>query len=321
MRAAPVNRCRAPGTEHEGDSMSEKLRRTGLYELHLSEGGRMVPFAGWEMPVQFAAGVLNEHLHTRTQAGLFDVGHMGQVQVFPKDGNLQSAALALETLIPADVMGLAEGRQRYGLFTNRNGGIMDDLMFANRGDHFLLVVNAACAEQDIAHLRGLQGVRVRPVADRGLIALQGPAAGAALARLIPGTAAMRFMDLRDFDWQGAGLWISRSGYTGEDGFEISVPAASLRGFAEALLEQPEVLPVGLGARDSLRLEAGLPLYGHDMDAGVTPSEAALGWSIPKVRRNGGCRAGGFPGAARVLAELQDGPARIRRGLRDRKSVV
>lgn len=295
--------------------MSEKLRRTGLYDLHVTEGARMVPFAGWEMPVQFAAGVLSEHLHTRSQAGLFDVGHMGQVQVFPGEGGMEAAALALESLIPADVLGLPQGRQRYGLLTNAQGGIMDDLMFANRGDHFLLVVNAGCAEQDIAHLGGLKGVRVQPVTDRGLLALQGPAAAEVLSRLVPGVDEMRFMDLRGFDWQGADLWISRSGYTGEDGFEISIPGTSLRAFADALLEEPEVMPVGLGARDSLRLEAGLPLYGHDMDAEVSPSEAALGWSIPRVRRNGGDRAGGFPGAERILAELENGVARTRRGLR------
>ncbi len=295
--------------------MSDSNRRTGLYDLHIQEGGRMVPFAGWDMPVQFAAGVLTEHLHTRAQAGMFDVSHMGQVLVIPEDGSIETAAKALETLIPADVLGLAQGRQRYGLFTNERGGILDDLMFANRGDHFLLVVNAACADQDIAHLGGLSGVHIRPVTDRGLIALQGPAAETVLARLVPGVAGMRFMDLRDFDWQDAVLWISRAGYTGEDGFEISIPDTHLRAFAEALLDNPEVLPVGLGARDSLRLEAGLPLYGHDMDPDVSPAEAGLGWSIPKIRRQGGARAGGFPGADAVLAELADGPRRIRRGLR------
>ena len=286
--------------------MSQQLRRTGLHDLHQSLGGRMVPFAGWDMPVQFSAGVMAEHLHCRQQAGLFDVSHMGQIEIRAASGDLRDAGRALEALIPADVLGLAEGRQRYGIFTNDSGGIMDDLMFANRGDHFLLIVNAACVEQDMAHLQGL---------DRGLLALQGPQAEAVLARLVPGATALRFMDLRDFDWQGADLWISRSGYTGEDGFEISLPADHLRDFAQALLDQPEVLPIGLGARDSLRLEAGLPLYGNDMGPDVTPAEAGLGWSIPKLRRSGGARAGGFPGAARILAELADGPARIRRGLR------
>ena len=295
--------------------MAEELRRTGLYDLHVARGARMVPFAGWEMPVQYPMGVLGEHLHTRAHAGLFDVSHMGQVLVVPKDGRIETAALALESLIPADVLSLAEGRQRYGLFTNDRGGILDDLMFANRGDHYLLVVNAGCAEQDVAHLKTLDGVEVIPVADRGLLALQGPEAAAVLARLVPDAAGMRFMDSRIIPWDGAELWISRSGYTGEDGFEISVPNARLAEFAEALLAEPEVAPIGLGARDSLRLEAGMPLYGHDMDATVTPAEAALGWSIPKLRREGGARAGGFPGAGAVLAQLAAGPAAIRRGLR------
>lgn len=295
--------------------MAEELRRTGLHDLHVAKGARMVPFAGWEMPVQYPMGVMGEHLHTRSHAGLFDVSHMGQVLVFPKDGKLETAALALESLIPANVLGLAEGRQRYGLFTKDRGGILDDLMFANRGDHYLLVVNAACAEQDIAHLRTLGDVEIRPVADRGLLALQGPEAAAVLARLVPDAGEMRFMDSRSFDWNGSELWISRSGYTGEDGFEISVPNDRLIAFAEDLLTHPEVAPIGLGARDSLRLEAGMPLYGHDMDQAVTPAEAALGWSIQKIRRNGGERAGGFPGAERILTEMVDGPKVVRRGLR------
>nr|WP_111300080.1 glycine cleavage system aminomethyltransferase GcvT [Paracoccus saliphilus] len=290
-------------------------RRTGLYDLHQQLGARMVPFAGWQMPVQYPMGVMAEHLHTRAEAGLFDVGHMGQVLVWPEDGRIETAALALESLIPADVLGLTEGRQRYGLFTDDAGGILDDLMFAHRGDHYLLVVNAARAEHDIDHLHTLSGIRVEPVADRGLLALQGPKAEAALARLVPSAAQMRFMDSRIIDWQGAALWISRSGYTGEDGFEISVPEAQLEAFARVLLDQPGVAPIGLGARDSLRLEAGLPLYGHDMDEGVTPAEAGLGWAIPNARRIGGVRAGGFPGADRVLPELDDGPSILRRGLR------
>ena len=295
--------------------MTDDLRRTPLYDLHVLLGARMVPFAGWEMPVQYPMGVMAEHLHTRARAGLFDVSHMGQVLVAPRDGRMETAALALESLIPADVLGLAQGRQRYGLFTNEGGGIGDDLMFANRGDDFLLVVNAACAEQDIAHLQTLEGVAVTPVTDRGLLALQGPLAAEVLARLVPTAADMRFMDSQIHVWNGAELWLSRSGYTGEDGFEISVPQDRLRDLAQALLEQPEVAPIGLGARDSLRLEAGMPLYGHDMDENVTPAQAALGWSIPKLRRTGGARAGGFPGADVILAELAEGPAVVRRGLR------
>lgn len=293
----------------------QNLRRTPLHDLHRDLGGRMVPFAGWEMPVQYPAGVMAEHRHTRARAGLFDVSHMGQVLVTPRDGRMETAALALESLIPADLLGLAPGRQRYGLFTNEAGGILDDLMAANRGDHFLLVVNAACAAQDIAHLQALDGVDVTPAADRGLVALQGPEAAAVLARLVPDVAGMRFMDSRTLPWDGADLWISRSGYTGEDGFEISVPGTRLRDLAQALLDRPEVAPIGLGARDSLRLEAGMPLYGQDMDAGVTPAAAGLGWSIPKVRRRDGTRAGGFPGAGPILAELDRGPAAVRRGLR------
>lgn len=294
--------------------MADKTRRTGLYDLHVELGARMVPFAGWEMPVQYPMGVMAEHLHTRAHAGLFDVSHMGQLRVDPVDGRIETAAAALETLIPADVTGLAPGRQRYGLLTNAEGGILDDLMVANRGDHFLLVVNAGCAEADLAHLRTLPDVAVSPQGDRGLLALQGPGAEAALAPLVPEVAQMRFMDVRTLHWTDAELWISRSGYTGEDGFEISVPGARLEALARALLAQPGVAPIGLGARDSLRLEAGMPLYGHDMDAGVSPAQAGLGWSIPKVRRAGGARAGGFSGAARVLPELA-APAMLRRGLR------
>lgn len=295
--------------------MAKELRRTGLYDLHVEQGARMVPFAGWDMPVQYPLGVMGEHLHTRAKAGLFDVGHMGQVLIAPKDGNLATAALALESLIPADVLGLPQGRQRYGVFTNDAGGILDDLMFANRGDHYLLVVNAACADQDIAHLQTLDAVTVTPVTDRGLLALQGPLAADILSGLVPAAADMRFMDSQIHDWNGAELWISRSGYTGEDGFEISVPNDRLRDFADALLAHPDVAAIGLGARDSLRLEAGMPLYGHDMDTDVTPAQAALGWSIPKSRRIGGARAGGFPGADAILSELDAGPATTRRGLR------
>ncbi len=286
-------------------------RRTKLYDLHIARGAKMVPFAGWEMPVQYPTGVMAEHLHTREKAGLFDVSHMGQVLL-----RGENVAEVLESLIPADVVGIAPGRQRYGLFTAPNGGILDDLMIANKGDHLYLVVNAGCAEQDIAHLRSLEarGITVE-VADRSLLALQGPAAEAVMARIVPDAAAMKFMDSQNFDWNGVTLWISRSGYTGEDGFEISVPHDQVHALAEALLAQPEVAPIGLGARDSLRLEAGMPLYGHDMDAETTPAQAALGWSIPKVRRQDGTRAGGFPGEGVILAELAEGSARTRRGLR------
>jgi len=282
-----------------------ELQRTCLYDLHLERGARMVPFAGYEMPVQYPTGVMAEHLHTRARAGLFDVSHMGQVI-------LRAPASALERLVPVDLQGLPEGRQRYALFTNDAGGILDDLMVANRGDHLFLVVNAACKGADIAHLQAhLPGVE--PVTDRALLALQGPEAGAALARLVPGVAAMRFMDVASHGWQGVDLWISRSGYTGEDGFEISLPEAQAEAFARALLALPDVAPIGLGARDSLRLEAGLCLYGHDIDTTTSPVEAGLAWAIQKTRREGP-RAGGFPGAGRILRELAEGPARRRAGL-------
>jgi len=285
-----------------------ELLRTPLYDLHLELGARMVPFAGHAMPVQYPAGVLAEHLHTRAAAGLFDVSHMGQVILGGR-----GAAEALERLVPVDVQGLPEGRQRYALFTGDGGGILDDLMVANRGDHLLLVVNAARKAADLAHLTArLSGVEA--VTDRALLALQGPGAEAALGALVPGVAAMRFMDVAVLDWNGAALWISRSGYTGEDGFEISVPEGQAEGLARALLAQPGVLPVGLGARDSLRLESGMPLYGHDIDEGTTPAEAGLGWAIQKVRRTGGARAGGFPGADVILDQLTRGPDRLRTGL-------
>ncbi len=291
------------------------LKRTPLYDLHVALGGKMVPFAGWEMPVQYPMGVMGEHLHTRAKAGLFDVSHMGQVIVRAPSGVAADAALALETLVPANVLGLPEMRQRYGLFTAPNGGVLDDLMIANRGDHLFLVVNAACADQDIAHLQTLDGVSVEPITDRALLALQGPAAQDVLARIVPAAAAMTFMDVAILPWDGVDLWISRSGYTGEDGYEISVPAARARDFADLLLADEAVAPIGLGARDSLRLEAGMPLYGHDMSAEVTPGQAALGWSIPKLRRADGARAGGFPGAEPILSELAAGASRVRVGLR------
>ncbi len=292
------------------------LLRLALHDLHVALGARMVPFAGYEMPVQYPMGVLKEHLHTRSDAGLFDVSHMGQVLLRPR-GSLAQTALALESLMPIDVLGLPAGRQRYGLLSNASGGIVDDLMVANRGDHFLIVVNAACKQADIALMTArLCGVcDVVPVVDRGLLALQGPGAEAVLSRLMPGAAGMRFMDVACLNWGGGQLWVSRSGYTGEDGYEISVPDGLLRAFAAALLDRPEVLPAGLGARDSLRLEAGLCLYGHDIDQTTSPIEAGLTWAIQKVRRVGGEREGGFPGAERVLQDLARGPARLRVGLR------
>ncbi|MCU0802082.1 MAG: glycine cleavage system aminomethyltransferase GcvT [Rhodobacteraceae bacterium] len=290
------------------------LLKLGLDDLHVALGGRMVPFAGYAMPVQYPVGVMKEHLQTRQAAGLFDVSHMGQVILQPS-GSMEALVAGFAALMPVDVAGVKEGRQRYGLFTNDAGGIMDDLMFANRGDHLFVVVNAACKAADIAHMTAHLGAQVRPVTDRALLALQGPQAEAAFARIVPQVAAMRFMDVAVLDSAFGELWVSRSGYTGEDGFEISVPDAGARGLADALLAMPEVAPIGLGARDSLRLEAGLCLYGHDIDTETSPVEAGLGWAIQKTRRKGGAQEGGFPGAARILAEFDNGPARLRVGLR------
>jgi aminomethyltransferase len=276
----------------------------------------MVPFAGYDMPVQYPMGVLKEHLHARAAAGLFDVSHMGQILLTSRSGRVEDAARALERLVPVDVLGLKEGRQRYAMFTDEAGGILDDLMVANRGDHLFLVVNAACKAADFAHLKaGLPDCDVGLVEGRALLALQGPKAEAALARLVPDAAELKFMDVAIRQWDTAELWISRSGYTGEDGFEISVPDRFAVALAERLLAMEEVAPIGLGARDSLRLEAGMCLYGHDIDTTTTPVEANLTWAIQKARRAGGAREGGFPGAARILKELADGPMRLRVGLR------
>jgi aminomethyltransferase len=294
-----------------------KLKRSPLHALHVAAGGKMVPFAGYEMPVQYATGVLREHLHTRTNAGLFDVSHMGQIALRPKSGDVRDAALALERLVPQDILAVAPGRQRYAQFTNQAGGILDDLMVANFGNHLFLVVNAACKAEDEAHLRAsLSDVCVvEPLADRALIALQGPKAESVLARFYAEAPSMRFMDAGSRRVDGIDCFVSRSGYTGEDGFEISVPADRAEALTKTLLASGDVLPIGLGARDSLRLEAGLCLYGHDIDTSTTPVEGALEWSIQKSRRNGGARAGGFPGAEKILAQLEKGAPRRRVGLR------
>lgn len=288
------------------------LARTPLHDLHIELGGRMVPFAGYEMPVQYPSGIIAEHKHTRGHAGLFDVSHMGQVRLTGAD-----AAAALETLVPVDILGIAPLRQRYALFTNAAGGILDDLMVTNAGDSLFVVVNAGCKEQDIAHMRAHIGDRcgIEVLEDRALLALQGPEAGRVMARLAPETAEMTFMMAAAVTLAGIGCFITRSGYTGEDGFEISVPADRAAELARRLLAEDEVAPIGLGARDSLRLEAGLCLYGHDIDETTTPVEAALTWAIQKVRRKGGDREGGFPGADIILGQLADGAARKRVGIR------
>lgn len=295
----------------------DSLKRTPLHGLHVSLGGKMVPFAGYDMPVQYPAGVLKEHLQTRASAGLFDVSHMGQIALWPKSGRIEDAARALERLVPQDILAIAEGRQRYAQFTNEDGGILDDLMVANFGDHLFLVVNAACKDADEAHLRAnlADACVIDSLADRALIALQGPKAEAVLAKLCAEAPAMKFMDAGPHKVAGLDCFISRSGYTGEDGFEISVPAADAERLAKTLIDNPDVMPIGLGARDSLRLEAGLCLYGHDIDTTTTPVEAALEWSVQKSRRTGGARAGGFPGAEKILAHFDNGASRRRVGLR------
>lgn len=295
----------------------DSLKRTPLYDLHVSLGGKMVPFAGYDMPVQYPAGVLKEHLHTRASAGLFDVSHMGQLALRPKSGRIEDAARALERLVPQDILAIAPGRQRYAQFTNTDGGILDDLMVASFGDHLFLVVNAACKTEDEAHLRAnlSDDCVIESLEGRALIALQGPKAESALAKLCAEAPAMTFMDAGPHKVDGLDCFVSRSGYTGEDGYEISVPAADAERLARTLLENPDVMPIGLGARDSLRLEAGLCLYGHDIDTATTPVEAALEWSVQKSRRSGGARAGGFPGADKILVHFGHGASRRRVGLR------
>ena len=304
------------------------LHTTPLNALHTELGARMVPFAGYSMPVQYPAGLMAEHQHTRTAAGLFDVSHMGQLRLLGPD-----AAAAFETLMPVDVIGLPVGKQRYGLLLTDGGTIIDDLMFVNlgtdtcfagppqevgapsggsadseagkSGGQIFVIVNGACKVGDIAHITDKIGARcdVIPMPDRALLALQGPQAVTALSRLLPGVEKLVFMTGAAFNWNGAELFITRSGYTGEDGFEISVPDTAAEALARALLAQPEVKPIGLGARNSLRLEAGLCLYGQDIDTTTTPVEAGLNWAMQKVRRTGGARAGGFAGAETVLGQL------------------
>jgi len=291
----------------------DDLLQVPLNDLHLALGARMVPFAGYAMPVQYPEGLMAEHKHTRTAAGLFDVSHMGQLRLLGPD-----AAAAFESLIPVDVIDLAVGKQRYGLLLNIEGGIIDDLMFVNRGTDIFVIVNGACKVGDIAHIQAKIGNRcqVIPMPERALLALQGPQAVTALSRLAPGVEKLVFMTGGNFSVQtgdrAIDVYLTRSGYTGEDGFEISVHASDALALAKALLAQPEVKPIGLGARNSLRLEAGLPLYGNDVDNTTTPVEAGLQWAIQKVRRSGGARAGGFPGAGKILAQLGGEPGSVTR---------
>jgi aminomethyltransferase len=295
------------------------LLKTPLHALHLELGAKMVPFAGYDMPVNYPGGIIAEHAHCRAAAALFDVSHMGQLRLI---GN--GADRALESLVPADIVGLGLGRQRYGFFTDSAGGILDDLMITRRpsaagdaaDDELFLVVNAARKQHDATHLMTNIAHRCRVVSipDRALLALQGPKAAAALARLAPGVNDLVFLCGGWFDLGPARCFVTRSGYTGEDGFEISVEGDQAEALARRLLEQPEVKPAGLGARDTLRLEAGLCLYGHDIDERTTPIEAALGWAIPKLRRAGGARAGGYPGAAFIDGQFATGATNKRVGL-------
>ena len=287
------------------------MLKTPLHSLHVELGAKMVPFAGYDMPVSYPAGILAEHRQCRAAAALFDVSHMGQVRLVGAD-----AAAALETLVPVDVVGLGVGKQRYALFTNDAGGILDDLMVTRRADHLFLVVNAGCKAADIAHLRATiaSRCRIEPMADHALLALQGPAAAAVMRRLAPALAQLTFMTGADARIAGIDCFATRSGYSGEDGFEISVAGGDADALARALLAEPEVEPAGLGARDTLRLEAGLCLYGHEIDTTTTPIEAGLTWAIQKVRRPGGDRAGGYPGAATIERQLAHGTDRKRVGL-------
>ncbi|MEN9544844.1 MAG: glycine cleavage system aminomethyltransferase GcvT [Pseudomonadota bacterium] len=297
-------------------STDTTLLQTPLHALHLELGARMVPFAGYAMPVQYPAGLMAEHRHCRAKAALFDVSHMGQLRLVGDD-----AAAALETLVPVDVIGLGTNKQRYAFFTNEAGGLLDDLMITRRGpehgNDLFVIVNAGCKDADITHLNAQIGSRcsVQPLPERALLALQGPQAVEALARLNPEVRNLVFMTGGSFKLAGSDCFVTRSGYTGEDGFEISVSAADAVTLACALLEQPEVAPAGLGARDTLRLEAGLCLYGHDINQSTTPVEAGLTWAIQKVRRAGGARAGGYPGAAVIDAQLAAGASNKRIGLR------
>lgn len=292
--------------------MSDQALQTALYDLHVELGAKMVPFADYAMPLQYPMGIVKEHLQTRNSAGLFDVSHMGQIHL-----KGENVAAELEKLVPVDVVELGEMKQRYALFTNEQGGVMDDLMITNVGDHLYLVVNAACKEQDINHLQTHLGdsCEIKVLEDRALLALQGPEAAAVMARLTSGSEDMIFMTAAHLDIDGIDCFVTRSGYSGEDGFEISVHNDDAERLARTLLAQPEVEPVGLGARDSLRLEAGLCLYGHDLDTKTTPVESSLLWALTKSRRADGERPGGYPGADIIMSQVAEGVSRKRVGIK------
>jgi aminomethyltransferase len=302
---------------------SAPLLRTPLFDVHREMGARFSPFAGYEMPMQYPAGILKEHLYTREAAGLFDVSHMAQFAVRPRGSDLQIAKNALECVVPSDIVSLAVGKQRYTLLTNLQGGIVDDIIVANCGDHLLIVGNAARKEEDLAHLKSSldRDCILEPLKDRALIAIQGPASEAVVRRVMPEAPELQFMEICRADFAGTACTLSRAGYAGEDGFEISVSASVADALARHLLAKPETALIGLGARDTLRLEAGLCLYGADIDGTTTPVEAGLAWVIGKARRPGGKRAGGFLGAEHVIEQLRNGPKRTRVGLRPSDRTV
>jgi aminomethyltransferase len=302
---------------------SAPLLRTPLFDLHREMGARFAPFAGYEMPTQYPLGILKEHLHTRAAAGIFDVSHMGQIIVRPRRGELHIAQLALERIMPSDLVAFGLGQQRYSLLTNAEGGIIDDVIVGHCGDHLLMIVNASRRAADLAHLQAAlaEDCILESLPDRALIAVQGPASESVVVRSMPKAASLRFMEIRAGRLGGSSCTISRSGYTGEDGFEISVRAADAEPLARRLLAEPETTLIGLGARDTLRLEAGLCLYGADLDESTTPVEANLSWVIGKARRPGGERSGGFPGAERIFGQLEKRPVRMRVGVRPSDRTV
>ncbi len=292
------------------------LHRTSLYSLHRELNAKTIPFAGYEMPVNYPLGILNEHVHCRKSAGLFDVSHMGQIKISSKSISMHELAGELEKLIPIDLISLSKDRQRYGFITNEKGGVIDDLMISNRGDHFFVVVNASRKEVDTNYFREklISEVDILVETQRSLVALQGPLAERALSSIIQGIESMNFMDVRNILFNNEEIYISRSGYTGQDGFEISLSDNVAEIFCRNLLNIKEVEAIGLGARDTLRLECGLCLYGQDLDEEITPVEAGLSWAIQKVRRTNGERAGGFPGAEIILDQIDKHPNRKRIGL-------
>ena len=287
-----------------------KLNRTALYDLHRSLGAKSIPFAGYEMPVNYPLGIMKEHLYCRKSAGLFDVSHMGQLVISSTTQSMQSIATELEKLLPIDILGLEEDRQRYGFLPNSQGGIIDDLMISNRGDHFFAVINASRKEIDFKYFKEniSKEIDVELISTRSLIAIQGPKSEKILSSQIGELSSLNYLDVKNFTYNGEILWVSRSGYTGQDGFEISIPNSLCEVFCKSILEQKGIEPIGLGARDTLRLECGLCLYGQDLNETITPIEAGLKWAIQKVRRTGGAREGGFTGQEKILAQIDTPPS-------------